>query len=194
MKRLRRVLLGLSAVSLVALWLVVTLGRGGQRQFCPATLEHRGVALYTVPYTGIVVWSSPYEIERLRIVQFWYDEGYAREGSPAERWHLITSWVSWQRRGGSGRAKGFWYGAGCQCDEAADEWIAWSRRHPALAADLWPRVVTLLHRADTEPLAVSDPYWEAMMLVLAMRGVEDEQAYCGRLVTWERRCAEERAK
>jgi hypothetical protein len=193
-KRFRRGFLVLSALALAVVGLVVTLGAGGERQFCPATLEHRGVAIYTVPYIGIVVWSSPYEPERLRIVRFWYDEGYARAGGPPERWHLVTSWVSWRRFSGSGRAKMFWHMAGCQGDEDAEEWIAWSRRHPALAADLWPRVVSLLHRAGTEPVEVSDPYWEAMILMGTVRGAESEGTYRKRIATWERRCAEERAK
>lgn len=194
MKRFRRWLLVLSGLSILVVGVVVRLGAGHRWEFCPATLEHRGVTVYTVPYTNVEVWTNPGEPYRPRIVQFWYDEGYARAGNPPGRWHVITSRVAWNQRSGSGWARGFWHYSGCQREEVADEWIAWSRRHPALAADLWPRVVARLHRAGAEPMPDDEPYWEAAMLMLTVWGAEDEPTYRERIATWERRCAQARAR
>ena len=183
MKRVRRVLLWLSVLGLAGVALIATAGRGGESQFNPATLECRGVANYYVPYTFVRVWSRPGEPYRKRIAQFWLDEGYATAGEPGGRWDTITGWAGgWLRV--TGDAKAFWYYAGCRSDEAADEWIAWSRRHPALAADLWPRVVSLLQRAGRSPR-----YAAAAELMRRVQGAEDARAYGERVALWHHKWA-----
>jgi hypothetical protein len=191
-KRLRRGLLGLCALSLLALWLLFTLGTGGRSEFCPATLECRGVSVYSVPYTDLVVWTHPSPPERRRIVQFWFDEGYARTVDAPERWHVIIAWAPWFR-GGHGPAKVFWNWTGCGSDEVAEEWIAWSRRNPALAADLWPRVVGLLRQAGTDALP-GERYNEAMLLMMYVKEVEGEPKYRERIAEWQQRCADARER
>lgn len=193
MRRLRHGFLFVSAVALLVLWSVVILGAGGRSQFCPSPLEHRGVTVYTVPFTDIELWTSAHEPERRRIVQFWYDEGYARADGPPGEWHEITVWTSWMRFSGSGPAKVFWYFAGCQDGEGAEGWIAWSQRCPALAADLWPRVVHLLRQAGAGSEA-AESYWEAQLLMVLVKGAKAEPDYHERLADWQRRCAEARSR
>jgi hypothetical protein len=180
-KRVRRGLLWLSILGLASVALIATAGRGGESQFNPATLECRGVADYYIPYTLVRVWSRPGEPYRPRIAQFWLEEGYARAGEPGGRWDTVTGWGGrWLRT--TGDAKLFWYHASCASDEQAEEWIAWSRRHPDLAADLWPRVVGLLRQAGGERSFAC--YGAAAELMVRVRGAEDAKEYGERVALW----------
>jgi hypothetical protein len=195
MSRLKRRLLWVSVAGIAGVALVAPLGCGGESQFSPVTFEHRGVRTYHIPYTDVRLWSTPGEPYRKRIVQFWIDEGYLKpETSPTERWDVITGWVSapgW-RLSRSGSAKSFWYHAGCQDGEAAESWIHWSRRHPELAADLWPRVVGLLQQAAHRP-GRSAWYAAAAVLMDSVQQVEDAKTYRERVAEWDREWAKELA-
>jgi hypothetical protein len=159
------------AITAVAAVMVVWSGRGGEAQFSPDTFESRGVSYFYVPLTDLAVLSLPGRPYLKKIVEFWIDEGYLPDPcKEPQRWDVITGWRAWQRYGYSGPAKLFWYRAGCRSDEAADEWIEWSRRHPAFAARVWPQVVGLLGRGRQ-----SDYHLAAELMLLVVKTADPGQ-------------------
>ena len=192
MSRRSRLLWIAGGVGLVLL-LVIVLGCGSISQFSPVTFEHRGVTTFVIPYTDVRIFSIPGKPCRSRIVQFWIDEGYLKpEPGPTDRWDLICGSASapgWRSRA-MGEAKGFWYTAGCTSDEGAEEWIAWSRRHPDLAKDLWPRVVGYLQTA-ADVSHRGEGYFVAGALMDYIRQAEDARTYQDRVGKWRQDCAKE---
>ena len=137
----------LFAVVGVVMLILLIGGHYGESQFSPDSFETRGVSCYYIPQTNLEVLRWPGKPYRMKIVQFWIDNGYLPETSPrAKRWDVISGWHPLPRQIYSGSAKAFCYKAGCNTDEMADEWINWSRQHPDLADKLWPEVVSLLAR------------------------------------------------
>jgi hypothetical protein len=149
------------------------------------------VRTYYIPYTDVRLWTIPREPYRKRIVQFWIDEGYLKpETGPTDRWDMITGDVGWQQRTSSGNAKSFWRVSGCASDEQAEEWIAWSRRHPELAADLWPRVVGYLQKA-AQSGQPGNCYGVAGLLMATVQQSEDATTYHERVAEWRKQFADE---
>jgi hypothetical protein len=192
MSRVRRRLLWFAGGTSLLLVLVLLLGFGSMSQFSPVTFEHRSVTTWHIPYTGELIFSIPSKPRRARIVQFWIGEGYLKpESGPTDRWHIITGSASapgWRLRS-SGYAKYFWWYCQCSWDEDAEQWIAWSRRHPELAADLWPRVVGYLQKA-ADPRMSGECYVVAGMLMHDVRQAEDAKAYHERVAKWRQDNAE----
>jgi len=191
MSQVRRRLLWFTGGSTLLALLVLPLGCGSLSQFSPVTFEHRGVQTWDVPYTGVRVVSIPGQPRRVRIVQFWIDEGYLKpEPGPTERWDVITGEGFGRQWSHSGSSKSFWYGCLCGNDESAEEWIAWSRRHPDLAADLWPRVVGLLQKA-ADLQCQSNCYFVGGALMQSVQWVEDATTYHERVAEWRKQFADE---
>ena len=188
MSRVRRRFLWFAGGVILFLVFVVPLGCGSYSQFSPVTFEHRVLRTWEIPYTNVEVCSFPGTPRRYRTVQFWIDEGYLNlESGPTECWHTISGHGTGWR--GTGHAKYFWWYCQCSWDEEAEQWIAWSRRHPELAADLWPRVVGYLQKAADSQMSGAC-YHVAGMLMHDVREVEDAKTYHERVAKWRQQNAE----
>lgn len=127
------------------------LGRGGQGEFSPDTLEARTQREYLIPLTEIPIYRGSFERTRWPIADFLVTNGYWSAAKSAEPCWMET--FRWNRQWRDGESTLYrelvWHG---------DQWIQWTKDHPDLAKLMWPRLLEVLrgshNTAASSPEAV----------------------------------------
>lgn len=169
------------------LLIIAGCGRGGEAQFSPDTMQKRGVTVYSIPYADVELFRIASPPRSPILVDYWIDQGFLIPPSNSDsiRWDVITGWRAWERLSFGGRAKGFWYRCSCRSDDAMNEWIDWSKRHPDLANRLWPKVIELIQRGDSRGYALAGD------LMYTVDESESAGEFEERFAFWEKLWAEE---
>lgn len=167
--RIRRAAL-ITFLLLAAVYLPAFLmGRGGRGFFSPDTLQAKTQSELRFPFCDVSVFRGPFRYHTYELVDFLVAEEYwvPREvGEP--KWVFTFHWnVRWH-----GGEAPFYKGLFCFGRERA--WIRWSKEHPGIARDFWPRVLNLLRSATSDR---ENQLNELLAMMRPPPGLQDEEAY-----------------
>lgn len=114
-------------------------GKGSRGFFCPDSLMCRSQSELLVPLAEIPIYRSSYTYYRIELVDYLIREGFWAESGKAEpRWLAISHYNQQWRDGYHPIVWHLgWHG---------EEWIAWSKNHPQMAAFFWPQVLHALRQ------------------------------------------------
>jgi hypothetical protein len=116
-------------------------GRGGRGFFSPDSLDNRTQSEILLPVAEMPLYRSSYQYHRYPLTDYLVAKGYwSPRATQSPRWVSTFHWNDQWRDGVAPFHKDLgWRG---------EDWIKWSEAHPAIAADLWPRVLKIMRDGE----------------------------------------------
>ena len=125
---------------------VFTCGEVHESQFSPQTFGHRRVVYYEFPLLELRLTAGDAEEWSTPLADYLRAEGFLEPPPAFTDWVMIKGF-KWGVKGWHSSAKSLC--TSLRCYQGEDEqWIAWSKAHPELAKEVWPRVVSAVQDYD----------------------------------------------